>query len=206
MKRTLMLLALAAVCLLPTSVNQLHAQGQVEIRNFVATLHPIRKIVRVNWWASEDSTVASFGLNHSTDGVNYTPLVDLPAILAGNDGNIYEYWHVGAPLGLNFYRLEVVYVTGERVVVADVKVDIGAPIYSYPTLPSNPRPGATPLDGDPDNPWEEARITDFYGRPILSVKGQNSVDLPDLPSGIYILHAKYATGWQASTFVVTQAD
>jgi hypothetical protein len=62
----------------------------------------------------------------------------------------------------------------------------------------------TPLDGDPDNPWEEARITDLYGRPVATVKGQNSVNLPDLPSGIYVLQAKYATGWQTSTFVITR--
>jgi hypothetical protein len=108
---------------------------------------------------------------------------------------------------LNYYQLEVVYVNGERLVMDNMKVELGSPIYSYPTLPANPRPGLiTPLDGNPDNPWEEARVTDFYGRPIVTVKGPNSVNLPDLPSGIYVLHAKYATGWQASTFVVTQSD
>jgi hypothetical protein len=179
----------------------------VEIRNFVATLHPLRKIVRVNWWASEDSSAVSFSLSHSLDGANYALLAEIPAVLAGNEGNIYEYWHVGAPLGLNYYQLEVVYVNGERLVMDNMKVELGSPIYSYPTLPANPRPGLiTPLDGNPDNPWEEARVTDFYGRPIVTVKGPNSVNLPDLPSGIYVLHAKYATGWQASTFVVTQSD
>lgn len=207
MRQTLLLLTLAAVCVLPTSWTPVQAQN-VEVRNFVGKVHPLRKIVRLNWWASEDSLLTQFSIEHSLDGVQFQGIGTVDPILIGEDGHIYEFWHVTPALGVNYYQLTLHFADSSSKSVDVITVDVGRPpIYSYPTLPGVDRPGATPLQSDPNNPWIEARVTDLYGRPVAVVKGQTDMDLPgDLPSGIYVLHARYASGWHAQTFVITQNE
>jgi len=206
MKRLLMIVGFAAL-LLPTTWTSADAQGgQVEIRNFTAFMHPLRKIVRVIWWASEDSLLMNQIVEHSLDGVEFMPVGEVLPLLTGEEGHIYEFWHVGAPLGLNYYQLRLIFGDGTERVIDPVKVEVGVPpIYSYPTFPSNPRPGVTPLTGEEDDTnWSEAMISDIYGRPVMTVGGQSELNMANLPMGIYILNAKYGTGWQTSTFVISK--
>lgn len=205
MKRMLMLFACAALLLPLTSTNVQAQSGQVEIRNFTAFVHPLRKIVRVIWWASEDSLFVNQVLEHSTDGMQYAPIAEITPLLTGEEGHIYEYWHLGAALGLNYYQLRLIFADGNERVIDGVKVEVGAPpIYSYPTFPSSPRPGATPLTDGQDDTWVEARITDIYGRPVMTVNDPSELNTANLPMGIYVLNTRSAAGWQTSTFMVSK--
>lgn len=208
MRRLILLFSFAAL-LLPATWTNVQAQGggNVEIRNFTAFVHPLRKIVRVIWWASEDSAFVNQILEHSLDGDTFAPIAEITPLLTGEDGHIYEYWHVTAPLGSNYYRLRLIFADGGERLEEPVKVEVGAPpIYTYPTLPSSPRPGATPLtDGQDDGVWTEAIITDLFGRPVLSVNGGPSeFTTSELPMGIYVLNAKYASGWKATTLMISR--
>lgn len=203
-----MLLGFAAFFMLPATPTNVQAQGQVKVRNFVGKVHPIRKIVRLDWWASEDSSLVSFLVEHSLDGVEFKQIGEVPALLTGEEGHIYEYWDVNAVLGLNYYRLTLLFADGSTQMVDPIRVDVGAPpIYSYPTFPSRPGSGIiTPFNGDPDNAWTEARVTDLYGRPVAMTQN-GDLQLPDdLPSGIYVFQAKFPSGWGATTFVITQTQ
>lgn len=204
MKRAFLLFGLAVLIVLPSTWTTTEAQVAVEIRNFHGSVHALRKIVRLAWWAAEEQTLTAFRIEHSTDGVNYIPIGEVPAIFVGEDGHIYDYWHLTPALGTNHYNLVLIFDNGEELRGGETKVDYGVPpIYSYPTLPGAGRPGTERPFWDPDNPWSEAMILDLYGRPVQGLNPSSRFAVDDLPAGIYIFSARYAGGWQSTRFVIT---
>ena len=204
MKRLMILLGMAALLALPSAWTSL--QAQVEIRNFSGGVHPITKTVRLIWWASEDTALISFVVERSLDNMTFLPIGEVSAIQTGEDGHIYDFWDNTPAPGVNYYRLSLTFTHGQGQYSDVIKVAYGAPpIYSYPTYPSNPRPGATPFTGEPDdNTWSEAMVSDIYGRPIMALHNASEIDLTNLPMGIYVMTARYASGWRTSTFVVNR--
>lgn len=151
--------------------------------------------------------VTSFTLDHSLDGTLFTLLDEVQPFLTGEEGHVYQYWHLESVLGINHYQLTVNFADSTSRTIGPIAVEVGRPpVYSYPTFPSSNNPFIRPLVGDGDDTWLEARITDLYGRPVAAVRNQNDFDLPDLPAGLYVLHARYESGWHATQFVITQSD
>ena len=201
-----MLLVAAMLWLLPSFTPEVSAQN-VQIENFEITTHPLRQINLLTWWASEDSTLISFGVQHSLDGVKFDEIGSVPAIYVGDPGHFYEYWHVNPPNGLNFYRLRLYFRDGATKDSEIQKVLVGAPaIGTWYLVGTAGSIDAWPLNDDlPDDPVLEMRVSDLYGRPVAAIQGQSHLTLPDdLPSGIYVAHVRFASGWSSKTFTVTQ--
>ena len=200
-----MLLVAAMIWLLPSFTPEVSAQN-VQIEEFEITTHPLRQINLVTWWASEDSTLVSFGVQHSLDGVKFEDIGSVAAIFVGDVGHYYEFWHVDPPNGLNFYRLRLYFRDGTTKDSEIMKVLVGVPSIGSWYLVGPPGSiDVRPLTDNPDDQILELRVSDLYGRPIAAVQGQSEVQLPDdLPSGIYVVHVRMASGWSSKTISITQ--
>jgi hypothetical protein len=193
-----MLFTLAVVAIaLPATWTSVHAQSQVQIEYFRASVHPARNIVRLVWRMSEDTALTSIVVENSLDNVNFTPIGEVPPVFTGGHGSDYEFWHVNPANGLNYYQLRLMFSHGGEQLSSVAKVEVGAPpIYTYP------RPRGI-VNGDTDNSWSEALVTDIYGRPVFSARDEQELNFGDLPMGIYVLNVRYETGeWQTTTFMV----
>lgn len=190
---------------MPATWTSVQAQsGGVEILNFRGSVHPLRKIVQLVWWASEDAEFATHVVEHSLDGVNFQPIGEVPAIFTGATGHIYNFWHPTAHPRLNYYRLYLVFNHGLNSYSETIKVSVGAPpIFTYPTYPGASGPSIRPLTSGDEDEWNEAILSDIYGRPIMRMRSdETDLRIENLPTGIYILNARYTSGWRTSTFVV----
>ena len=137
MKKTMFLLGLVAFLL-----SGVQAQ-KVEVRNFHGTVDQIQKNIHLAWWSAGDENFVSQIIEYSTDGLTFKPIAELPVI--DKDGYINQYVHATPIVGVNYYRLALMFIDGGHQNSEMIKVEMGAPpIFTYPTYPSKPRPGSTP--------------------------------------------------------------
>ena len=139
MKRMLLLIALAAF-LVPATWNQVIAQHKVEVRNFHGTVVQKQKIA-LAWWAQGDTYFTSQIIEWSMDGNSFKPIAEIP-VQHGAEGYLYQYLHETPVIGVNYYRLVLLFSDGEQMHSEMIKVNVtAAPIFTYP---NRPRPGSTP--------------------------------------------------------------
>jgi hypothetical protein len=194
----MVLLAWVAIAL-PATWTSAHAQGQVQIEYFRATVHPLRNIVRLTWLMSEDTALTTIVVEHSLDNVMFTSIGEVAPIFTGGHGSNYEFWHVNPPVGLNYYRLRLVFSHGGEQLSNSAKVTVSGPgVFTFP------RPKSPGIQSGQTDAWSEAIISDLYGRPVMSVKNEDDLDNADLPPGIYVLSLRYPSGWQSSTLVTNK--
>jgi hypothetical protein len=137
MKKALFLFGLVVFLFAGTNAQK------AEVRNFHGTVNQVQKAIQLAWWSAGDAMFKSQIIEYSTDGVEFKPLVEFPVI--DPNGYIYQYIHTTPIIGVNYYRLTLMFTDGGHEYSEAIKVELGvSPIFTYPTYPGKPRPGALP--------------------------------------------------------------
>ncbi len=188
----LVLLGLVAFAL-PTLWTTASAQGQIQIEYFRGTAYSLRTLAVLKWRMTEDTSLTTILVERSNDNAMYMTIGEVAPVFTGSHGSDYIYLDTDPDIGINYYRLRLVFHNGEQL-SSPIKITLlPPPVFSFPIWK-----GST-IVGNPDMPWEKGQILDISGRAILGFEG-NEVELNSLPSGMYVLRTLTENGWQASLF------
>ncbi len=98
--------------------------------HLVAT--PVNNTVNGQWVVMNEDDVSSYQLQHSTDGVNFSPVGDVSATTDKASAKNYNLIHTNPVVGINYYRVKAIKVNG-GITYSDVQqVDFGTEIRVYP--------------------------------------------------------------------------
>ncbi|MFT3750013.1 MAG: T9SS type A sorting domain-containing protein [Agriterribacter sp.] len=68
--------------------------------------------VRLNWQTLKEEGISSFVIEHSTDGVKFTPVGSVNAKGYNDNKNSYSWKHISPEPGRNYYRLTIIHKNG----------------------------------------------------------------------------------------------
>lgn len=149
--------------------------------------------VLLNWKPASPEETASYEVQHSRTGLNYSPLARFSSFAGQQSEKGYQYLHTN-PAANNYYRLKLISKSGAVSVspVRQVKLGGVQPIELWP----NPAPGQIHLSGLPGG-TSQLCITDITGRIVLQKRllgPEEMVDIVKLPAGIYRLTVRASRG------------
>lgn len=145
--------------------------------------------VRINFSTLQEIETASFVIEHSTDGANFTAAGDLPA--AGNSGTTLKYSFVHNSPSLsttNFYRIKQFDINGHFTYSKTIVFRFHGNTTKAVILKENPVKTTlnfTVLEED-----LRIRLTDLSGRQVVLKNvqpGAETLDMSNYPGGLYIL-------------------
>jgi len=145
--------------------------------------------VRINFSTLQEIETASFVIEHSTDGANFTAAGDLPA--AGNSGTTLKYSFVHNSPSLsttNFYRIKQFDINGHFTYSKTIVFRFHGNTAKAVILKENPVKTTlnfTVLEED-----LRIRLTDLSGRQVVLKNvqpGAETLDMSNYPGGLYIL-------------------
>jgi hypothetical protein len=146
--------------------------------------------VRIKWFTANEVNVARHILEHSLDGIQFTPLAQFPGTPGSTTTLSYTYLHAN-PSSKNYYRLKEVGTDGKEKTFIIRRVDFGKS--SLMLAGHNPVKNNVQLKGLPTGTYQMALI-DMSGRTRVQAKMTiNSGDLfqlelpSSLPGGMYTL-------------------
>ncbi len=145
----------------------------------------------VEWTVAEQYNNDKFIIEHSTNSLNFLSIGEIDV---KNDQNLYKtyrYTHPKPVIGNNYYRVKQVDIDGSYSYsdIAHVNYDKGNKLSCYP----NPSDGDTQIFSSSK---DVLKLFDTKGKlveKIILTKGVNSIDLNNLPPGIYIADTQYNT-------------
>lgn len=142
--------------------------------------------VIIDWATASENNTASFTVEHSMDGLHYTPLKTLPA--AGNSSSIhkYQFIHVSPLAGINYYRIRQTDNDGRYVYssIVLIKVEAANALRVFP----NPAQQSVMVTGLQANGNIEIMSADGkLVKKFITTGNSMSIDLGKFTSGIYIL-------------------
>jgi hypothetical protein len=128
MKSAFTLLGFTAFLLSATWTNVLGQKA--EVSNFYGVADPVQQTVALSWWAIGDETFVSQIIEFSADGVSFRPVAEIP-VTGGENGQSYRYNHMTPVIGINYYRIALMFKDGNHIYSQTIKVDFRArPILS----------------------------------------------------------------------------
>ena len=162
----------------------------VELSHFSVDLQGERAILR--WTTQTELNNSHFDVEHSTDGISFTPVATITGAGTTQEPQQYSYRHWPGRPGLNYYRLAQYDYDGTLTYSDIVSVRFGNPeagLRLYPTATAGP----LHLEWDgPSSPEDVLRILDGTGRPVMTLgvpRGSTAlaVDVGALVPGAYYM-------------------
>lgn len=148
----------------------------------------------VSWSTSNDNTIRAFRvLKWDTETGKYKELSQVASRQSENNVISYEYRDLNASVGVNLYRLEVIYRDGHTS-LTDIKavkfdeIENGADISLFP----NPSGDSKILNIIGNENISDISIADSYGRIVYSAqpmeKSAVQLDITNLAAGVYTIN------------------
>jgi hypothetical protein len=173
-------------------------------RNNLATLSwnlkatPVNNTVNGQWMVMNESGVTSYQLQHSTDGVNFSPVGDVTPTPDKAATKNYSLIHTNPVDGINYYRVKMT-KTGGGITYSNVQeVDFGTEIRVYP----NPFVSTINVSVTAASPGNyTVRIINASGQEVMHKAFSGaaaSFDMSSLAAGSYIVTVD--DGIQVKTF------
>jgi|GEM_PF-1449918 len=158
----------------------------------------------LKWATSKELNNDHFDVLKSDDGVNFSPVVTIPASTSATETKEYSFADINPFPGNNYYRLAQYDIDGTKKLseIINIRNSGNTAITTYPN-PIKDQLYFT-LKGSDIKGVVKARVLDASGKVVkqmnfeksTSVSNQ-SIQLPGLQSGIYILELSQDNGWQS---------
>lgn len=159
-----------------------------------------KKNVMVKWATASESGNEGFEVEHSTNGVDFRSIGHVAGAGTSTAYRNYDFEHVDAPTGVNFYRLKQMDLTGASTLshIVSAVVEGGAAFSVYP----NPATNEIFVDGkDLDG---SVSIRDAQGRTIntnVLVGERGRLDISELTPGLYFATVRNGDETETLRFV-----
>ncbi len=155
----------------------------VTLVNFDAVANNETKSVELKWATTSEMNSSHFEVLHSSDFVNWTTI---GTVNSNGSSNLNEYtFNHLQPSAVNHYKLKEVATNGQFV-YSDIKlVRLGQVSTDKIKVYPNPSVGTINITNAGDNATYD--IVDFTGKVIMTGNFNQSIEMQDLPKGIYTL-------------------
>lgn len=161
----------------------------VELLFFKGSLTPNSNI-ELKWATATETNNSHFVVERSRDGKNFSEVVKVNPNGTGFSLITQNYitWDYSPYPGLSYYRLRQVDKNGDFEIfdMISVRTDKKSQVLIYP----NPTASSLNIEATEDYENASLRILNFVGQEVINttlLSDQRSIDLSDLPSGIYYL-------------------
>jgi hypothetical protein len=161
-------------------------------RNFVLALHGIElsakavnKTVELKWLVQNETDVASYDVQFSKDGINFTSIGNVAATSVSASLKQYSFKHFSPVNGINYYRIKMIGKDGGNIYSSIRQAEIKFNnILVYP----NPFKNYLNVVINHTNPVK-LRLTDISGRQLLqqNFSGTTTIHVRNLANGVYLL-------------------
>ncbi|MDH7462291.1 T9SS type A sorting domain-containing protein [Chitinophagaceae bacterium 26-R-25] len=158
----------------------------------------------LKWATSKELNNDHFDVLKSDDGANFSPVVTIPASTAATETKEYSFTDINPFPGSNYYRLAQYDIDGTKKLsdIINIRNAGNTVIATYPN-PIKDQLYFT-VKGSDIKGLVKARVLDASGKVVkqmnfeknTSVSNQ-TIQLPGLQSGIYILELSQDNGWQS---------
>ena len=164
----------------------------VGLNNFNAILENGK--INLNWNTSSETNNKGFEVERSSDGANWTNIGFIPGHLTTSLQNDYSFIDIQPLNGINLYHLKQIDMDGNFTYSNIARIDfLDGRKYS---LLGNDGKGIIQLNMPTNQEKLELQIIDFSGKVLYSkttTNGNQTLDIRNYPSGLYILHIKNAS-------------
>ncbi|MCF0073752.1 T9SS type A sorting domain-containing protein [Dyadobacter sp. CY261] len=164
----------------------------VELNSFIAKNEG--NVANLQWSTSEETNSDYFSIEHSRDAKHWTELGKMESQKESTVLNNYDFTHINAAPGINYYRLKMVDLDKTYAYSQIVKVSIdgkgGESIYPNPVLSKFELTNAGLKD------VEKVRIFDVSGKLVheTSQVDESGISIGHLASGIFYVELEKAGG------------
>lgn len=178
----------------------------VALTVYTATAVDSGRAVNVIWTTAKEQGNKYFVVEHSTDSIQFTSLDTLAATGSPNSGASYIFTDTTPVAGANYYRLQRVDIDNTDTLYSILKVtaagkQVQAPALNI-TLSPNPSYGLVYLRlTDSTRGTIMVSVTDIVGQVLAVYEFQKqsraweeTIDIGNLPHGVYILEFRSSTG------------
>lgn len=157
------------------------------------------KAVLLRWETAGESNAATFRLERSTDGSNFTLLETVMARGNTDENQVYSYLDAAPPLGIVYYRLSQVDFDGTEEQFPIRRLNF-TPNEEGPRVFPNPTSGdfSVTLPALPQEGTVSVTVFDVRGRVVYdrlrllgSITPPLQHRLPDVPAGVYSVRVQY---------------
>lgn len=180
----------------------------VEFSSFSA--RPVNGEVLLNWTTGEEINNSHFEVQTSVDGRRWENIGTVNGVGNSVQEVNYSFTDIGPSQGLNLYRIKQVDFDGAYAFSGIANANIGSVAGGKASIYPNPifdRQTTLSLEGQWSNN-SSATLVDFNGRKLATFNnistGSTSLDLPQLPSGVYQLIVTDAARREVIRMVVRQ--
>jgi hypothetical protein len=164
----------------------------VELLDFTATGKDEGNLV--NWKIASETDFSHYVIEHSVDGETFKQMGTSPAIGNPTGTTEYSFLHSDPANGINYYRLQMVDINGDKRASHVVSVNNQTTLMDWQVFP-NPVGNTLNVYYQYDGKQEVSfRIRDIAGRTLLTIPyqqtdGYNAVEIPvdGLTTGIYFV-------------------
>ena len=151
----------------------------------------------VQWSTASEYNTASFTIEHSVDGRNFTALQSMPAAGSSNRVKNYQFTHLQTPAGINFYRIKQIDIDGRYSYSSIIKI-LNRKSNGKIVIAPNPASNEVTIYFDKPMSVGNLRIYNSSGQMISLQRiaegsQQQKIDVSKLPAGIYQLQVQTAT-------------
>lgn len=152
-------------------------------------------LVKINWQTATELNTTNFIIKHSSDGVSFTDIGNVPAI--GKGANSYEFTDNRPSNGINYYRLQSIDKDGSSTYSKVVTVNL-ADKQSFSIIPNPARDFAT-VSFSKTVDKATIAVYDITGKTVIlqSISGSTNsyrLNTQPLTNGFYVIKVITATG------------
>ncbi len=139
----------------------------------------------INWATNSEINNDYFNVEHSIDGKNFEVIGTVKGKGNSTQKQNYNYIHVQAPKGINYYKLTQVDFDGkvETFNVKSIKIGANFSLRAYPTESSD-----MIYIENPNN--ATIGIYDVTGKLQMAIQNENKIDISNLTNGIYFVKSE----------------
>ncbi|MBX3257910.1 MAG: T9SS type A sorting domain-containing protein [Chitinophagaceae bacterium] len=158
----------------------------VGLLDFQALL--LNDAVRLNWQTSKEGDVSSFVIEHSTDGLKFTPVGSVNAKGYNDHKSSYSWKHISPESGRNYYRLAIIDKDGQFTYSKTEVVQFQATSGSGNVYP-NPARSVIHITLPASVMHPEVQLFNTLGTRIMFIKVSSPskvlLSLASIPAGMY---------------------
>jgi len=150
----------------------------------------------VQWSTASEYNTASFTIEHSVDGRNFTALQSMPAAGSSNRVKNYQFTHLQTPAGINFYRIKQIDIDGRYSYSSIIKI-LNRKSNGKIVIAPNPASNEVTIYFDKPMAAGNLRLYNSSGQTISLQRiaegsQQQKIDVSKLPAGMYQLQVQTA--------------